>query len=505
MTAIGDYLYLAAAKFPDKIALRVKEVEKSYKQLSAMSTSLSRWLVINGLQKGGRVVVCLENSVETVISIFGILRAGGCIVVLNHTTPSEGIQYVIENCHAQFLISQAEKILSLSQFTPNWNWSPRFISVGTATVESSIFDDVIRFSEEATFPTIEENDLAAIIYTSGSTGKPKGVTLTHRNIDIVVESVIQYLENTSDDIILCVLQLSFGYGLLQLLVTFRTCARLILEKGIVYPYEIVKLITKERVTGFAGAPTMYAILLQLKDLEKEDFSSLRYITNAAAALPLSFVPRLRKAFPFTKIYLMHGLTECLRTTYLPPEEVETRPTSVGKGMPNVKLWIEDEEGNKIHDGRPGELVVSGPNLMLGYWNDPEATAQRIRKSKNSEEKVLYSGDLFRMDEEGYFYFVARKDDIIKCRGEKVSPIEVEDVIYTLEEVLEVRVIAIPDEILGQAVKAEIVLKEGQTLDEHQIKAYCKKHLEDYKIPKFVEFFTSLPKTSGGKIRRKVIS
>jgi acyl-CoA synthetase (AMP-forming)/AMP-acid ligase II len=505
MTAIGDYLRFATLQHPEKIALVTKDSRMSYISLSTFSDSLSSWLLAQGLKKGDRVVVCLENSIETVISIFGILRAGGCIVVLNPTTPSEGIQYVVENCHARFLISRAEKTLSLSQSTPNWNWSPRFISIGTTTVDSSIFDDIIRFPQISPFPTIEGNDLAAIIYTSGSTGKPKGVTLTHRNIDVVVESVVQYLKNTSDDIILCVLQLSFGYGLLQLLATFRTCARLILEKGIIYPYDVIKRITEERVTGFAGAPTMYAILLQLKDLEKEDFSSLRYITNAAAALPASFVPRLRKVFPSTKIYLMHGLTECLRTTYLPPEEVEKRPTSVGKGMPNVKLWIEDEEGNKIQGGQPGELVVSGPNLMLGYWNDPDATAQRIRESKNSEEKVLYSGDLFRIDEEGYFYFVARKDDVIKCRGEKVSPVEVEDVIYTLEEVLEVRVIAVPDDILGQAVKAEIVLKEGKSLTERKVKAHCQQHLQDFKIPKFVEFVTSLPKTSGGKIRRKVTS
>jgi amino acid adenylation domain-containing protein len=477
----------------------------TYAALSESADSLSSWLLAKGLNKGDRVVVYLENSVETVISIFGILGAGGCMVVLNPTTPTEGVQYVFENCDARFLISQAGKVNVLQQTVKNWKLTPQFISVGISNAESFTFDEVTRFPKVSTFPRIADDDLAAIIYTSGSTGKPKGVTLSHGNINIVVESVIQYLENTSKDIILCVLQLSFGYGLLQLFATFKTQARLILEKGIAYPYEIIKLITKERVTGFAGAPTMYAILLQLKDLEKEDFSSLRYITNAAAALPASFIPRLRKVFPSTKIFLMHGLTECLRTTYLPPDEVEVRPTSVGKGMPNVELWIEDEEGNKIEDGRPGELVVRGSNIMRGYWNDPEATAQRLRKSKYAPEKVLYTGDLFRKDEKGYFYFVARMDDVIKCRGEKVSPVEVEDVIYTLDEVFEARVIAVSDEILGQAVKAEIVLKDGKSLTEREVKAHCQQHLQDFKIPRFVEFVTSLPKTVGGKIQRKVIS
>jgi len=505
MTSIGDYLRLAAKYNPDKIALVTKTSQITYAALSQAADSLSSWLLAKGLYKGERVVIYAENSVETVISIFGILGAGGCIVIQNPTTPLERIQYITENCNAQFLISQADNISSINQSAQSWKCTLQFISIGAAIAESVGFDEVTRFPIASSFPELTGDDLAAIIYTSGSTGKPKGVTLTHRNIDIVVETVIQYLENNEKDIILCVLQLSFGYGLLQLFATFKTGAKLILEKGITFPYEIIKRITQERITGFAGTPTMYAILFQLKDLGKEDFSSLRYITNAAAALPATFVPILRKVFPSTKIYLMHGLTECLRTTYLPPDEVELRPTSVGKGMANVDLWLEDEEGNKIEDGRPGELVIRGPNIMLGYWNDPEATAKRIRKSKNSPEKVLYAGDLFRRDENGYFYFVARMDDVIKCRGEKVSPIEVEDVIYKLEEVLEVRVIAVPDEILGQAVKVEIVLKEGKLLSDRQVKAYCRQHLEDYKIPKYVEFVTSLPKTLGGKIRRKVTS
>ena len=475
----------------------------TYAALSAAADSLSSWLLAKGLSKGERVVVYLENSVEVVISIFGVLGAGGCVVILNHTTPLEGVQYVVENCSARFLITLSEKAKACYPSLHQWKCTPRFISVGNPTDQSVPFDEVTQFKKASSFPEITGDDLAAIIYTSGSTGKPKGVILTHRNIDIVVQSVVQYLENNSKDIILCVLQLSFGYGLLQLLATFKTQAQLILEKGVAYPYDIIKLITEKRVTGFAGAPTMYAILLQLKDLEKEDFSALRFITNAAAALPVSFIPRLRKVFPTTKIYLMHGLTECLRTTYLPPDEVERRPTSVGRGMPNVELWIEDEDGNKIEDGRPGELVARGPNIMRGYWNDPEATEQRLRKSKYAPEKVLYTGDLFRKDKEGYFYFVARMDDVIKCRGEKVSPIEVEDVIYTLEEVLETRVIAVPDEILGQAVKAEIVLKDGKSLTERKVKAHCQQHLQDFKIPKFVDFVTSLPKTSGGKIRRKM--
>ena len=248
---------------------------------------------------------------------------------------------------------------------------------------------------------------------------------------------------------------------------------------------------------------MFSLLLQLTSLEKEDLSSVRYLTNAAAALPPSFIPKLKSVFPAAKLYLMHGLTECLRTTYLPPEELDLRPTSVGKGMPNVELWIEDEDGKRIEDGRTGELVVRGANVMKGYWNAPDETARVLKPGRNSSERILHTGDLFRMDGDGYFYFVSRKDEMIKSRGEKVSPLEVENVIYTLDEIAEARVIGVPDAMLGQAIKAEVVLKEGRGLSERDILAVCKKHLEDYKVPHFVVFLPSLPKTLGGKIKRTI--
>jgi acyl-CoA synthetase (AMP-forming)/AMP-acid ligase II len=344
-------------------------------------------------------------------------------------------------------------------------------------------------------------DLAAIIYTSGSTGRPKGVTLTHLNIDTVCESVEEYLENSSDDVILSVLQLSFGYGLLQLLVTFRTGGTLVLEKGFGYPYDIVNTLKEQRITGFAGVPTLFALLLQLSTLAQERFPHLRYITNAAAAMPQSFIPRLRQLFPQTRIYLMHGLTEVLRTTYLPPDQLDTRPASVGRGMKNVELWIEDEDGKRLGPGEVGELVVRGANVMAGYWDDPEATSKVLLPGRYSWERVMHSGDLFTMDEEGYFSFVARKDDIIKCRGEKVSPLEVENVLYRLEGVLECRVIGVADPLLGQAVRAEIVLKPESSLVESAVRAHCRMHLEDYKVPQVIAFVDALPKTAGGKIRR----
>jgi len=500
---LQEYLAGSAASFPNKIALRCGAERSSYQELARQSDSLASFLLHHGLQRGDRVVIFLENSTQAVVSIFGVLKAGGCFVPLNPTSPSQTLEFVVQHSGAKILISSAAKHEMISRVKLNWTERPQIVLTGASSDDESItrFEEACRTPILPSFPSVVDLDLAAIIYTSGSTGIPKGVTFTHRNIDTVVSSVAQYLEHSNQDVVLGVLQLSFGYGLLQVLVTFRTGGRIVLEKGFGLPYDIINRIREEGVTGLAGVPTLFALLLQLKTLGEEDLSSVRYVTNAAAALPPSFVPRIKHAFPHAKLYLMHGLTECLRTTFLPPDEVERRPTSVGKGMPNVELWLEDERGSRLSTGQVGELFVRGSNVMLGYWNDPVATERVLRPGRYPHERVLRTGDLFRIDEDGFFYFVSRKDEVIKSRGEKVSPVEIENVIYHLEEVSEVRVVGIPDEILGQAIKAEIVLKEGTTLSERSVKAFCKTRLEEYKIPHLVAFVATLPKTSGGKIKR----
>jgi long-chain acyl-CoA synthetase len=500
---LHDYLRESARLHPDKIALVTGAQRTSYAALDQAANNLASFLVAHGLKKGDRVGVYLENSAEAVVSIFSILRAGGCFVVINHTAPAERLGYIANHCAARFLIGSATRAQQVRDAQKLCSSPPELIIAGSLEgfPAAHSFESACARSANATLPAVIDLDLAGIIYTSGSTGEPKGVTFAHRNIDTVVDSVIDYLSNNVNDIILAVLPLSFGYGLLQLLVTFKTGATLILEKGFGFPYEVAKKMRDERVTGFAGVPTMYAILTQLESLANEDFSALRYITNAAAAMPPAFVPRLRKIFPHTRIFLMHGLTECLRTTYLPPDQIDTRITSVGRGMSNVELWIEDADGNRLPPGQPGELVVRGSNVMLGYWNDPETTAKVIRPGRYPWERILHSGDLFRQDEEGYFYFVARKDEVIKSRGERIAPKEIEDVLYQLDEVHEARVIGVPDPILGQAIRAEIVLKDGRTLTERQVKGYCKEHLEDFKTPTVVAFVKAIPKTAGGKIKR----
>jgi acyl-CoA synthetase (AMP-forming)/AMP-acid ligase II len=323
--------------------------------------------------------------------------------------------------------------------------------------------------------------------------------LTHLNMVSAATSIITYLENQEDDIIINMLPLSFDYGLYQVLMAFKFGGTVVLERSFGYPFKVIEKMIQEKVTGFPGVPTIFAILLQLKNLKEYDFSHLRYITNTAAALPVDFIKKLRGAFPHVRIYSMYGLTECKRVSYLPPEELERRPQSVGKGMPNEEVWIVNENGYPVEPGVVGELVVRGSNVMRGYWGLAEETDQALRPGLYPGEKILHTGDLFRMDEDGYLYFVGRKDDMIKSKGERISPREIENCLYGINGVAEAAVMGIPDEILGQAIKAYIAFKDGHVASERNIIQHCRKNLEDFAVPKAVQFMKTLPKTPNGKI------
>jgi acyl-CoA synthetase (AMP-forming)/AMP-acid ligase II len=325
--------------------------------------------------------------------------------------------------------------------------------------------------------------------------------LTHLNMVSAATSITTYLGNTPDDIILNVLPLSFDYGLYQALMAFKMGATLILERSFTYPYAVIEKLIGEKVTGFPIVPTISAVLLQL-DLKRYDFSSLRYITNTAAALPKHHIQQLRNLFPHVKLFSMYGLTECKRVSYLPPEQIDIRPTSVGKAIPNEEVYIVNEEGRRVGPGVIGELVVRGSNVMKGYWELPEETDRVLKSGPLPGEKVLHTGDFFRMDEEGYLYFISRKDDVIKCGGEKVSPKEVEEVLYSLHGIVEAAVVGVPDAVLGQAIKAFVTLGEGARLTTQDVLRHCAQRLETFMVPKFVEFRDALPKTSSGKISRR---
>jgi len=359
------------------------------------------------------------------------------------------------------------------------------------------------------FPAIEpprvngDSDLACLIYTSGTTGDPKGVMSDHSNVIFAADSIISYLKNTESDIVINVLPLSFDYGLYQLLMVFRFGGTLVLEQSFTYPAVILQRIEQERVTGFPGVPTIYAMLLPM-DLSGFNLTSLRYLTNTAASLPVNHIEKLRRKFPQAAVFSMYGLTETKRTLYLPPAELDRRPGSVGIPIPGTEAWLEDEQGRRLGPGETGLLVVRGRHVMRGYWEAPEATAKRFRTDPTTGERLCHTGDLFRQDPDGFFYFVGRSDDIIKSRGEKIAPKEVENIIYGLRGVHAVAVIGVPDPLLGQAIKAFVVATDS-TLTEKQVIAHCRANLEDYMVPKVIVFCPELPQTTSGKIKKTGLS
>lgn len=508
MLLVNDFLEQSAARTPDKIALICDGQRLTYAQIDQMANRLAHALQAQGVQRGDRVVLFLPNGVELVVGIFAALKAGGVFVVINATTKFDKLLYMVNNCRAAAIVlpgRQAALAQKLLEQTPSLKQA---VLVGKGSQEQAAQHEAFRaFAEiQESYPdhtpirqTIDR-DLACLIYTSGSTGDPKGVMSAHHNVVFAASSIISYLENQPDDIVIAVLPLSFDYGLYQLLMVFKFGGTLVLERSFAYPAQILKRMAAEKVTGFPGVPTLFAILLQI-DLSPYDLSSLRYITNTAAALPPSHIQEIQQKFPWATLYSMYGLTETKRTLYLPPNQLETRPGSVGIAIPGTEVWVEDEQGQRLGPNEVGELVIRGGHVMRGYWENPAATAVRYRPGPTHNESLCYSGDLFRMDEEGYFYFVGRKDDIIKSRGEKVAPKEVENVLYGIPGVVETAVIGIPDPILGEAIKALVVVKEGVELTEREVLQQCRAHLEDFMVPQMVEFRDALPKTSSGKIKK----
>jgi long-chain acyl-CoA synthetase len=506
---LHEFLEESARKYPQKIALVQKEERWTYREIEEKANQVARLLRDQGVQRWDRVAIFLDNSVESVISLFGILKADAVFLMLSSLLKPAKLGYILNNCRVKAIISDARKLAAASEILPSVPSLQTVISVGKeGSLSSKVRSKLIPWSEidscnpQSAIRNPQSNidlDLATIIYTSGSTGNPKGVMLTHLNMVSAATSITTYLKNIPEDIIIDCLPLSFDYGLYQVLMAFKFGGTVILEKSFTYPYDVIKKMVRERATGFPGVPTIFAILLQMKDLKNFDLQSLRYITNTAAALPASHIRQIREAFPQATLYSMYGLTECKRVSYLPPEELDRRPDSVGRGMPNEEAWIADGEGHRVGPGVVGELVVRGSNVMRGYWEDPETTDKVLKPGPLPGERILHTGDLFRMDEEGFLYFVGRKDDMIKTRGERVSPKEVENALYSLEGIIEAAVIPVPDEILGQAIKAFVVLKQGYELGEKDLLLHCKKMLEEFAVPKYFEFRNSLPKNASGKI------
>ncbi len=487
-----------------KTALVTSHQRLTYGEIDQQSERLAASLVRLGIRPGARIVMLQDNEAEAVIGFFAIWKADAVACPLYPSMKAEKLAAILVSTGAAAVIASARLIASVDTAISLAGTTPITIisqaRPDTAPSTALQFEDLSshEISQELPAPNEDCDALALLIHTSGSTGHPKGVMLSHANVDAACQSIISYLGNTSADIVLNVLPLSFGYGITQVVTMASVGGTLVLERSFAFPRKILERLKEERVTGFSLVPAMAALIGGMKDLTPGFLPELRYITSAAAALPPAVSLRLQELLPRSRIFIMYGQSECMRISYLPPEHLTSRPTSVGKAIPGTRIFIADENGQPVGAGTIGELMVEGPHIMAGYWQNEPATARALAPTE--EGRILRTGDLFRMDKDGFFYFICRKDDIIKTRGEKVSPQEVERALYALPGIREAAVGGVDDPIFGQIVQAYVALEPGASLTEKDIIRHCAGQLEDYMVPKGVEFRSSLPKTTTGKIR-----
>ena len=513
---LPDALLASADRDAAKVAIIADGARYSYGTLLDQALRLARALQDNGVRRGDRVAIYLDNSWHAVVAVYGTMLSGGVLTVINPQTKAEKLAYMLADSEACALVTEKTLVpvcLAALGDAPNVRC---VISSGGLPDDTSSevprFHGTILSFEQALAATQPHPvsrgmipiDLAALIYTSGSTGSPKGVMLTHQNMVFAAGSISEYLRLDATDRIVNVLPFAFDYGLYQLLMTILMGATLLVERSFVYPVPVLKRIIEHEATVFPIVPTIGATLLSLNRSGGWTFPAVRRVTNTAAALPAEFIPKLATVFPNALIFAMYGLTECKRVAYLEPERVREKPTSVGKAIPGTEVFLLSPDGAPVPAGEPGVLHVRGPHVMLGYWNQPELTAHMLKPGRLPGERILCTHDIFTMDADGDLYFVGRTDDIIKTRGEKVSPIEVENVLHRIAGVREAAVIGVPDENLGEAIRAFIVLDDGAVVTEQQVKRECMARLESFMVPRDVRFVSELPKTATAKVSRRLL-
>lgn len=512
---VHKLIFKSADRFPDTEALAYQGNRIGYAALTEEIESVGKAMLALGLDRGERVAVYLEKRAEAVTALFGATAAGAVFVPVNPILKPEQVAYILRDCNVRILVTSADRLKLLVTVLPQCHDLHTVMVVnpaGTLPVISGlnviVWSDALGASEHVKAHHSIDSDMAAILYTSGSTGKPKGVVLSHRNLVAGATSVAQYLQNGPDDRILSVLPLSFDYGLSQLTTAFHVGATSVLMNYLL-PRDIIDTVEKENITGLAAVPPLWIQLAQLK--WPRDIS-LRYITNSGGAMPRATLDLLRSTFSNTKIFLMYGLTEAFRSTFLPPEHVDGRPDSIGKAIPNAEVLVLREDGSLCAAGEPGELVHRGALVSMGYWNDREKTAERFKPFPSRQsgltipEMAVWSGDTVRMDEEGFLYFIGRRDEMIKTSGYRVSPTEVEEVIYATALVGEVAAIGIPHPVLGQAIVAIVTPREGARVDQDALLMACKLHLPAFMLPSRIESREgNLPRNPNGKIDRKLLA
>lgn len=513
LATLDDLITQQAQRTPESPALRLKDTTLSYRELNEAIDRAASAFIAAGIKSNDRVAVYLPKTLEAVITLFAASRASAVFVPINPLLKPAQVSYILNDCHVRLVVTSSDRTHLLKDVINTCPYLSDIVLTDSKPgpeVASVCFTTWSTFSEtpKAQFPKRIDSDLAAILYTSGSTGNPKGVVLTHRNMLTGAQSVASYLKNTSDDVLLAVLPLSFDYGLSQLTTAFHVGASVVLMDYLL-PRDVIKAVSRYSITGLAGVPPLWNQLAQL-DWPEETRRTLRYITNSGGAMPVSTTKLFREKLPTTEIYLMYGLTEAFRSTFLPPEEVDLRPESMGKAIPNAEVLVLREDGSECDIDEPGELVHRGPLVSLGYWNDPAKTAVRFKPIPTGgctevplTEIAVWSGDRVKKDKDGYLYFISRADEMIKTSGYRVSPTEVEEVVYASGLAKELVAIGAKHPQLGEAII--LILVTDTEIETSEFVRYFQRNLPAYMHPKHYVNVTELPRNQNGKIDRKMLA
>ena len=493
---IPDLLIQSARRRPEKALLIHKGLQTSYGQLLEWALKTAGWLRELGVCPGFRGAILSDDPQEYIASYFGIMMAGGIAVGLNSQTSERALTYYLQDSGAELLFMNRRYARLVEKVTQEAGKAlPLKKSVDSSGMEQIWQHGTAPSYEDLAFRT--GCDPAQIIYTSGTTGRPKGVVLRHANLLSNTASIVEYLGILPEDRVMAVLPFFYSYGNSILLTHIAKGATLIVNQNFVYPNTILDEMVRWEATGFSGVPSTYALLIYRSNLSKYSFPSLRYLTQAGAPMSPALAHRLLELFPGVDIFIMYGQTEAsARLSYLPPGELLKRPGSIGIPIPGVELRLLDDDGRKVPRGETGEIVARGENIMAGYWNAPEATAQVLRP------EGLRTGDLAWQDEEGYFYIVSRKSDMIKSGSHRIAPKEIEDVAMEFDGLAEAAVVGVSDTILGEAIWLFAVPDPNATVDMRLLKRHLRQILPAYKVPHEIRLVDSLPKTATGKIKKQ---
>ncbi|WGW04515.1 class I adenylate-forming enzyme family protein [Tropicibacter oceani] len=486
-----QHLDHSAARRADHVAVQDTRISLTYGALRQEAVAIARRLQTLGVQPGDRVILLLENSVDFARAYWGAVYAGAVVTPLSVETKTDKLGFILGDCTPAAVIADEALTDEVHVALPA-DLNPAVISLHAP-------GEITADGPAPCAGRVIDQDLGCMIYTSGSTGHPKGVMLSHQNLTAAARSVCTYLGYTEDDRIFVTIPLTFDYGMHQLTMGALVGATVVIERNFASPLFTLDRLVKSGATCFPLVPTMAPLISALAD--RFDFSGIRLISSTAAALHPRVIDQLREIFSQATVFSMYGLTECHRCTYLPPDQLERRKGSVGIAIPNTEMWVEDSEGQRHYRDATGTLVIRGATVMKGYWNNPEKTAQRLRPGKFPGEFVLNTGDLCRLDPEGYLYFIARSDDVLKIRGEKVAPKEVEDALLMHPAVSEAVVVGRPDKVQGHQLHALVTLKPGMSPDPKELRDWCAQHLESIAVPRRVEIREAFARNANGKIDR----